>query len=178
MLMPSSSMRNKFIGIGLAAGALAAAVGGSGAYFTDQQSLHVTGSTGSLSILVDGVSNNTAALAFGEINPGMTVDRTFTVKNNGSVAADISIGSPSAMSGTWNVTTAAQKPMMSVGIKGFLADTPLTQLGSGPVQLGSIPAGASYTYTVEAVLSPAANDEWQNASGSATVQVIANQHHN
>ncbi len=162
--------------VGVAAALLFVPV--SGADFSASDTGRVDIATATLSVgLTDAqASVGTFDLDFSNLKPGETQTRTFTVTNTGSIAADVSLGNPikdvtGSLTGLSNVDLAELK----IGVANYQALTSVTQLTSGAIDLGSLSAGQSRTYTLQVSLDSSAGNEWQDKSVGATATVTLNQ---
>jgi len=148
----------------------------SGAYFSASEQMPVSGSTGTLSVMVNGAASNAIGIAFPNLVPGQTQQQVFTVTNTGSVAANVTIGEPITVSSLHGNVQAANYGLLSVGVEGHgglhsILATPDT------ISLGELGAGDTGTYTVDVALDSSAGNDWQGASASGTVTVTLDQVH-
>lgn len=149
-------------------GLLAFGIGfGTFAYFTSQAtSEDNTFATGTLTI--DSPGKLTADLDVGNIYPGWTTSKTITVHNSGSLEFKYRI---SVQPNTGNILYDGATPLQ-VSINGG-AFTNINALGY--VELGTIAAGEDGTFTIAFKLPEAANNDYQNASGTFTFVFDATQ---
>ena len=181
MSLKSKSISKKNIartGGGIAAIGVAAAlllVPVSGADFSASDTGDVDVSTATLTLDLSGGSQASGGfdLDFTNLKPGETQTQTFTVKNTGSIAADVSLGGP--LSGVSASLGNANPSQLKIGVAGYKALTPAPQLASGAIDLGSLAAGQERTYTLQVSLDQAAGNEWQGKTIGATATVTLNQ---
>lgn len=166
------------LGGGVAALGIAAAlllVPVSGADFTASDTGRVDVATATLTLDLSGGSQASGGfdLDFSNLKPGETQTQTFTVKNTGSIAADVSLGGPlTAVSGSIGNANPGQ---LKIGVAGYKALTPAPQLASGAIDLGSLGSGEQRTYTMQVSLDSAAGNEWQGKTIGATATVTLDQ---
>lgn len=177
MSLSKRSIRRSVIGLtGAAAIGLAVfGVGSTGADFTASDTGNVSVQTGNLSIeLSDDDATGTFQLAYPNLAPGDTKVDQFTVKNTGSIAADVKIGGVSLGAQNLNGLTGAQLNLLKASIDGYQATAPVSSLSS-TIQLGTLNPGQSRTYTVRVSLDQSAGNEWQNRNIAAGVTVTLSQ---
>lgn len=172
-------IRNIAIG-GLAAAALGLTLHGAGSTGADFSASHtgnVSVQAGTLTVqLSDADNTGTFKLSYPNIKPGDMPYDQFTVKNTGSIPANVKLGMPISVTG-YNLGGGqgnANPAQLSASIDGYLAPTSVTSL-TGDIQLGSLQPGESRTYTVRVGLDHNAGNEWQGKSVSADVTVTLNQ---
>ena len=140
-----------------------------GADFSASDTGKVTAAAGTLTIeLSDAQNTGTFDLNYPNLAPGETKVDQFTVKNTGSIAADVKIGAP--FSGVAVNLGQANPAKLMVAIDGYHANSPVTALGNS-INLGSLAPGQSRTYTVRVGLDASAGNEWQGKSVSTNVTV-------
>jgi len=164
---------------------MGAGLGATGAYFSASQPLTVNGSVASFGILINGAPSNAAPVSFSKFGPGVVSEGSFTVTDTSDTLAGVVYADQLINLG--NVTgggslTAADLSKLEISIDGTngysLPFTPLSQLGTTPLSLGSIGVGATNTYYVKAKLSTAAGNEWIGASlSNAQIQITVQQAH-
>jgi hypothetical protein len=118
-------------------------------------------------------SSNTFNLTYANLAPGDDKTDTFTVKNTGSVDAEVtvSVGPLKSLSGSPDNIN-----QFKIGIDNVLPLTPVaTALAHQPIDLGPLAAGPTQTYTVHAALDFAADNTWQDFKASTAVQVTLTQ---
>jgi hypothetical protein len=162
----------------LAAAGIAVAVlaPSSGADFSasDTGSVHVATATLDLS-LSDDNHTGTFDANFVNLAPGHAnwQAKTFTVKNTGSITANVKVGGP--LSGlTYNVPAAADPAKLKFQVDGYQALTSVAGLPSS-INLGQLGAGQQRTYVLRVELDASAGNEWQNANLGVTATVTLNQ---
>jgi hypothetical protein len=150
----------------------------SGANFSASDTGKVTVSTATLDINLSDANGaqGTFQLDFRNLKPGQVQTQTFTVKNTGSIAGNVSLGNPiSGISASLAGLNGSDLAELKIGVAGYQALTPVTQLTSASIDLGSLAAGQSRTYTMQVSLDQAAGNEWQGKSVGATATVTLNQ---
>lgn len=146
---------------------------GTGADFSASDTGSVSAQSGTLTVeLSDSDNTGTFELSYPNLVPGETKVDQFTVKNTGSVAADVKIGQP--FSGLQLNLGQANANKLMVAIDGYRTQTPVTSLGNS-IDLGSLGAGQSRTYTVRVGLDSSAGNEWQGKTIAANVTVTLQQ---
>ena len=184
------TIRNTVIGgaVALVAGAaLIGPVNTSGADFTASDTGNVAINTANLTIeLSDADNTGTFTLNYSDLAPGGSRVDTFTVKNTGSIAADVKFGAPISNTKTnAGADTDLSLLKMSIGDgptgsisalpnTAYQSEIPVSSLPSS-IDLGALKPGQSRTYSVKVSLDKAAGNEWQNKSLSADVTVTLKQ---
>lgn len=148
----------------------------SGADFSASDTGDVSVSTATLSVgLSDGVgSQGTFDLDFVNLKPGETKSQTIVVQNTGSIAADVSLGNPISNIVLPQGLTTADLAKLTVAIPGYQNPVAITSLPAS-INLGSLVAGQSRSYTVQIGLASNAGNEWQGKTLGATATVTLNQ---
>lgn len=171
-------MSRKKIVMTVAAAALLGVVGAAGmssttANFTASDTGSVKVDTATLTVeLSDTANTGTFKLDYPNLAPGETKVDQFTVKNTGSVAADVKIGAP--FPGLQANIGQANPNKLTVAIDGYQAVAPVTSVGNS-ITLGSLAPGQSRTYTVRVGLDGSAGNEWQGKTLSTNVTVTLQQ---
>lgn len=175
MSLRSKRIRNSIIGV---AGATALGLGlmgagSTGADFSASDTGNVSIQSGTLTVeLSDSDNVGTFQLSYPNLAPGDEKADKFTVKNTGSIPADVEIGAPFS-----NVSAnlgAANPAKLMVGVDGYQATASAPSL-AGNISLGSLNPGQSRTYTVRVGLDQSAGNEWQGKSLSTDVTVTLKQ---
>lgn len=174
MSSKNSRIRNSIIGVaGVVAVGLALAAPTTGADFSASDTGNVSAQAGTLTIeLSDAQNTGTFNLAYPNLAPGETKVDQFTVKNTGSIPADVKIGAP--FSGVVANLGTANPSKLLVSIDGYQAAVSATSL-TGNIALGSLAPNQSRTYTVRVGLDSSAGNEWQGKSVATNVTVTLNQ---
>jgi len=161
------------LGVGIAISAA------SGAYFSASEPMPVSGNTATLSVEVNGAASDATGITFKNIAPGKKLTQSFTVKNTGTVAADVEIGAPISVSGVHgHVSSMAELGQLSAGIVGYGGLKAITGYsGTSTIDLGTLQPNQTRTYTAEVLLDQNAGNDWQGATASGTVTVTLNQAH-
>lgn len=172
----SSKLNRRSALIGVTAIVVAGAVigaGSTGADFTASDSGNVSVQAGTLTVELSDASNvGTFKLDYPNLAPGETKADQFTVKNTGSIPADVQIGAP--FSNVQANLGTANPAQLKIGVDGYQPSTSASSL-TGNIQLGSLNPGQARTYTVRVGLDQAAGDEWQGKSVSTDVTVTLKQ---
>jgi len=167
---------------------LVGCMGASGAWLTAQGQLPVQFDTGSLSVLINGAPSNAAPIGFHNVVPGSNNVRTqtFTVKNNGTVSAAVTIGEPvqpTQLKGGTGLTASDIANQLFIGVDGHLPYESVGRAiatngsGNGTISLGTLAPGETGTYTVRVGLSDDAGNAWENVTAAGTVGVDLTQSH-
>ena len=170
--------RSKKLVIAAAGAALVGIVGvagisGTGANFSASDTGNVSVQSGTLTVeLSDSNNVGTFNLSYPNLAPGETKVDKFTVKNTGSIAADVKIGAP--FSGVQVNLGNANPAKLMVGIDNYQSVVAAPSL-AGDINLGSLNPGQSRTYTVRVGLDASAGNEWQGRSLSTNVTVTLQQ---
>lgn len=170
-----NSRTKKFLVGGMGAGAIALAllVPTTGADFSASDTGSVEATTGTLTVELNDADNvGTFQLSYPNLAPGQVKVDKFTVKNTGSIPADVVIGQPFS-----NVAVnlgVANPSKLLVSVDGYQVQVPATSL-TGNLSLGSLNPGQSRTYTVRVGLDQSAGNEWQGKSLSTDVTVSLKQ---
>lgn len=173
----TSVSRKKFI-MTTAAVAFVGVVGvtgisGTTANFTASDTGNVKVDTATLTVeLSDTANTGSFELKYPSLAPGDAKVDHFTVKNTGSVAADVKIGAP--FTGLQANIGQANPNKLTVAIDGYQTLAPVTSVGQ-QINLGSLAPGQSRTYTVRVGLDSSAGNEWQGKSLSTNVTVTLQQ---
>ena len=148
-----------------------------GANFSANDNGTVHADTATLTIeLSDANHPHTFAMNFANVSPGNSVYQQFTVKNTGSIGAShVKLGN--TVSGVTFIPQTGQNPdlaKLQVSIDGYLPMTAANAVTT-PVDLGSLAAGQSRTYTVRVGLASSATNDWQGVILNATTSVTLEQ---
>lgn len=149
----------------------------SGAYFTatSNGSADVKAANLSLDLGDAHGSQHTFALQFNNLAPGAELTDQFTVKNSGSITADVSAtATVTGRNGQAAALNQDQLNQLQFYVEGFSG---WQSFSNASATLGSLPSGSSYTYTVHVRLDPNADNSWQNAEVVATIPVTLTQQH-
>ena len=157
----------------VAIGLLLIGTGSTGADFTASDTGNVSVQSGTLTVeLSDANNTGTFDLSYPNLAPGDVKVDKFTVKNTGSIPADVKFGMPVNVTG-YNVGN-ADVSKLSFSVDNYQPTTSVTAMPSS-ISLGSLNPGQSRTYTVRVGLDQSAGNEWQGRSVSASVTVTLNQ---
>ena len=172
MSSKNSRIRNSLIGVaGVVAVGLALSAPTTGADFSASDTGTVSIQSGNLTVeLSDSNSVGTFDLDFDNLAPGETKVDQFTVKNTGSIPADVKLGGISLGANNFAGLTGPQLNMLKAGIDGYQASASVPSL-TGVMQLGELNPGQSRTYTVRVGLDQVAGNEWQNRHVAAGLTV-------
>lgn len=159
--------------LALLVGAIAFAVMGTGAYFSDTETGSVSASTGTVDITQVGAQSLT--MDFGKLAPGNPTgaDKEVTFKNTGSESVHVYLrgGAPAGLDGL----TATQKAQLAIYMLGGDSSGGFSAAGPFFHDYGVVAPGGSVKVDASVALSAAAGNEWQNRSVSLPLTVIANQ---
>lgn len=175
MSLSKSRTRKSIIGlaVGGALGLAVFGVGSTGADFSASDTGNVSIQSGTLTVeLSDSNNVGTFQLAYPNLAPGEVKVDQFTVKNTGSIPADVEIGAP--FSGVQANLGSANPSKLMVGVDGYQSMVAAPTL-AGNIDLGSLNPGQSRTYTVRVGLDQSAGNEWQGKSLSTNVTVTLKQ---
>ena len=175
----SSKFNRRSIVVGTAGaaavGLLLLGTGSTGADFTASDTGTVSIDSGNLTIeLSDAEDTGTFGLAYPNLAPGDVKVDKFTVKNTGSIPADVSLKLNSLGTNNLAGLTPAQLNMLTASIDSYQTTASVPSL-TGNMALGSLNPGQSRTYVVRVGLDQAAGNEWQNRSVNATMAVTLKQ---
>lgn len=173
MSLKKSRTRNAIVAVaGTAAIGLAVfGVGSTGADFSASDTGTVSIQSGTLTVeLSDSTNVGTFDLSYQNLAPGETKLDTFTVKNTGTIPADVKISGVSVGANNLSGLTGPQLQMLKASVDGYLVATPALSL-PGSIALGSLNPGQSRTYKVRIGLDQAAGNEWQGRNFTSTVPV-------
>lgn len=171
------TVRNTLMGgtAAIAAALLFVGAGSTGADFSASDTGNVSINSGTLTVeLSDSQNTGTFELSYPNLAPGEMKADKFTVKNTGSLPANVKISGVNVGANNLSGLTPAQLGMLKASIDGYKTATPVTAM-TGEIPLGSLAAGQSRTYTVRVGLDQAAGNEWQNRNVAAGVTVTLNQ---
>lgn len=148
----------------LATVAVAGAVAvGSGATFTSQTVDTVAVTAGTLKLTSSGSAN----LTLENMKPGETRSGTFTIKNEGSLPAKLTVSKSDV------TNTFATNGVLSVKVKDasgtVVHQGSFDQLLSTPIASGDLDAGASRSYTFDVTLGQNASNADQGKTASAKI---------
>lgn len=168
--------KNRFRALGLGVVGIAAAallVSPSGADFSASDTGRVDVSTATLSLSLSDAKGSvgTFDLDFTNLKPGQTLTQNITVKNTGSIAANVKIGAPiTGTSFSGGSLTATDYSELKVAIPGYQAQVAATAMPS-TLNLGTLSAGETKTYPVQISLDQTAGNEWQGVTLGADATV-------
>ena len=176
------SKRNRAVGAIIGVGIIAAlgltAYGSTGAAFNDQKTARVDINTASLVLGVSDEDNSgTIALDFNNMKPGQLVSKSFTVANNGTIAATANLGS-AFTNATSPTNPAVTYENLRIGVGTATGQTPLvavTKLPANGWDLGVLQPGESKTFVVDVKLGGDAGNEWKGQTFGGNLPVTLTQ---
>ncbi|MES2876395.1 MAG: hypothetical protein V4678_02890 [Patescibacteria group bacterium] len=175
MSLKKNSIRKPIIGLAAVAalGLAVFGVGSTGADFSASDTGNVSIQSGTLTVELSDANNvGSFQLSYPNLAPGEIKADQFTVKNTGSIPADVEIGAPFS---NVNANLGSANPAkLTVGVDNYKPMAVVTTM-TGNVALGSLNPGESRTYTVRVGLDQSAGNEWQGKSLSTDVTVALKQ---
>jgi len=120
-------------------------------------------------------SVGTFDLDFTNLKPGQTLTQNVTVKNTGSIAANVKVGAPiTGTSFSGGNLVATDYSELKIGVADYQSPVAVTSMPTS-LNLGSLSAGETKTYKVQVSLDQTAGNEWQGVTLGANATVTLTQ---